>query len=376
MLGYLYAYVLGGLTFLPLLVILLLREFAVASPRRDTTNPILATVYIRIYASVPIGDADPYKARKIEIDTASELKEKGTEDGPRTKLENSSLPPPPGANKHLTGWMTVRRSFNPPGSQPIGSALSKTATTEGTLIENIKYDVSGDDKEKDTSSVTTTSSSGKYSTMILNSYRSIVESRSGTPSATSSPANAGASGSATAPTASHPPKEFLFCALKGSVLFMYEDEDQKECVGVIGVDGFTVGISRGDEEDPELDSKGKGTMLDGELFAKRNAIVLRQIPQLAERRKGARRNTGGRPRSNTAMNALFKGMDDGGLPGTPGATSNAETSMADEEALRRRKERKERQRERERIEAQPWYFFAKNNVKYVPYLRSVAGSLG
>jgi hypothetical protein len=158
---------------------------------------------------------------------------------------------------------------------------------------------------------------------------------------------------------------------------MYEDEDQKDCVGVIGVDGFTVGISRGDEEDPELDFKGKGKMLDGELFAKRNAIVLRQIPQLAERRKGARRNTGGRPRSNTAMNALFKGMDDGGLPGTPGgATSNAETSMADEEALRRRKERKERQRERERIEAQPWYFFAKNNVKYVPYLRRMAGSLG
>jgi hypothetical protein len=225
------------------------------------------------------------------------------------------------------------------------------------------------DKEKESDS-TSTNTSGKYSTMLLNSYRSIVDSRSASPSGgpTATPAQAVGSAS-TAP--SHPPKEFLFCALKGSVIFMYENEDQKDCVGVIGVDGFTVGISRGDEEDPELAAdgalaaKGKSRMLDGELFAKRHAIVLRQIPHHVERKKGGRRGT--RSRSNTAMNVLLKGMDDGNTSPSQSVMNGSENQnlahAAEDEAAKRRRERKERQRERERVEAQPWYFFAKNNVK-------------
>jgi len=44
-------------------------------------------------------------------------------------------------------------------------------------------------------------------------------------------------------------KEFVFCALKGNVLFMYEDASMDNCLGVIGIEGYSVSISRGDSED-------------------------------------------------------------------------------------------------------------------------------
>ncbi len=327
------------------------------------THKFPPTVYVRIYASTPIGDADPDKERKKETELAFETGEEKEKD---SVDERKLILQPSNASKHLTGWMTVRRTFEPPGTQPAANGAQKsTPLTEGTGTDTSKVDFTSDDNEKEGSSTAATTS-GKYSTMLLNSYRSIVEHRSASPAAGSTPSQAQSVGlSSTAP--SNPPKEFLFCALKGSVLFMYEDEDQNDCVGVIGIDGFTVGISRGDEECPELAVdgalavKGKTKMLDGELFAKRHAIVLRQIPQHSERKKAGRKGT--RPRSNTAMNALLKGMDDGAQ--LPSLTSSSATAgqAGEDETSKRRRERKERQRERERVEAQPWYFFAKNNVK-------------
>lgn len=284
-----------------------------------------------------------------EVDPEQAAKEKALDESAKAAAASST------GSKHMTGWLTVRRTYYPPGQAPGQQKAAAAAAEAGN------EDAAGNKAE--TTSINSTASS-KYSSMLLNSYRSIVDGRAG------SPAPAGAAAPNTIPTPSTPPKDFLFCALKGHVLFMYEDETQSNCVGVIGVDGFTVGISRGDEED-EADptGKGKAKLLDGELFAKRHAIVLRQVPHAPERKKGGRRNTASRQPS---MIVLMKGMSDGVAPpasdtatirSADGVASASGTNGTDEEAQRRRRARKEAQRERERQESQPWYFFPKNNVK-------------
>lgn len=77
----LYAYVLGGITFIPLVVV--------------------AFVFITIYTSVPVGDPDPAKKNRGHLEAASiEHAEKDptpidTNDAPRTRK----------------GWLTMRRTF-------------------------------------------------------------------------------------------------------------------------------------------------------------------------------------------------------------------------------------------------------------------------
>ncbi len=64
-----------------------------------------------------------------------------------------------------------------------------------------------------------------------------------------------------------PPKEFFYCVLKGSVLFLYDDEAQSDCVAAIGVDNYMVNVEGSDGEP----FKGK----DAEMFSKRTGLVMR-----------------------------------------------------------------------------------------------------
>ena len=90
-----YAYVLGGLTFLPLV--------------------ILAAIFYTIYTSVPVGDPDPSKFKKRELQEQSQ-------DATEPDAAGPNSPPSPPATaatdaavndlpRTRRGWLTVRRTF-------------------------------------------------------------------------------------------------------------------------------------------------------------------------------------------------------------------------------------------------------------------------
>ncbi|EKM48598.1 uncharacterized protein PHACADRAFT_202617, partial [Phanerochaete carnosa HHB-10118-sp] len=86
-----YAYVLGGLTFIPLVV--------------------LAACFYAIYTSVPVGDPDIDKHARAKLEQRSQALE-GEKEGegaaPATPSAPSELNDLP---KTRRGWMTVRRTF-------------------------------------------------------------------------------------------------------------------------------------------------------------------------------------------------------------------------------------------------------------------------
>ncbi|WWD04793.1 hypothetical protein V865_002864 [Kwoniella europaea PYCC6329] len=221
-------YVLGGVTFIPLVV-------------------VLAVVYVYKYGSVPIGDADPFKVEKAELQGQEEKDE---------QLEKSKTLTSMG-DKPVSGWLTVRRQFKPLSA----GAGSKNAIATGTSAESAdeaehgELEMEGEKGDTEsiitsgstTSTATSNNNPSTYSARIAQTYRSMVESRA----------------SRKEPV----PKEFFFCVLKGSVLFLYEDESQSNCVAALGVDQYTVRIEREDGKR----FKGK----DAEMFSKRNAVVLR-----------------------------------------------------------------------------------------------------
>lgn len=117
-----------------------------------------------------------------------------------------------------------------------------------------------------------------------------------------------------------PPKEYFFCVLKGSVLFLYEDEEQSDCVAAIGIDKYSTSV-----ETPLGRFEGK----EGEMFAKRNAVVLRIYPTPSEEGK-------------KGLPVLVKGMGMGMGTGERDKVEEMEMENA------------------------PWYLFAKSNTKSVP----------
>lgn len=218
-------------------------------------------MYAIKYGSSPIGDDDPFKLRKNQLQSQTEKEEQLQKRHSKERATTSET-------HSLSGWLTIRRQFhsNSTGgdggissSNKGGSSMATTGSIAPPLPEVLTEDEnpakrSAELKDIDQSINTALGDSNApsmnpaakstYSSRIAQTYRSIVPRQNKLPA----------------------PKSYFFCVLKSSVLFLYEDESQSNCAAAIGIEDYNVEVE---------DGGGQFNGRDGEMFSKRNAIVLK-----------------------------------------------------------------------------------------------------
>ncbi|CUA76283.1 putative PH domain-containing protein YPR091C [Saccharomyces cerevisiae S288c] [Rhizoctonia solani] len=239
-----FAYLLGGLTFLPLLV--------------------CAGLYIILYLTPPVGDPDPAKRIKNALQ-ASSSDTPMDDEKTTTEVASPDLPPP--RLKPLQGWLVARRTFEESPSD---------ATYMGMM-------------------------------------RSFLDSRS----------------------KDRRPRDTYYAVLKGTVLYLYEDEAMAECFAALDAGAYTVEIWPHDG------------MLDGELFAKRNCIRLSV--------KAA--SAGNSPKSMASISKNMKLADENDSAEDKGGEPKEKPTKVDTPTM----EERSKQRRAAFDLSQPWHLFIKNN---------------
>jgi hypothetical protein len=243
-----YAYILGGLTFVPL--------------------ALFGIVFFAIYTSVPVGDTDPQKAKRNALEEEDVDEQSSSAAAATGTVELNDLPRPRKA------WLTMRRTF-------------EEGEAEGGYVGYV---------------------------------RGFLDARSRDPKRAR-------------------PRDMWFAVLKGSVLYLYEDEEMNECEAVLDLAAHDVLVWPSGQPDAEL-------------FAKRNAICLRpRAPPPGDKLPSITRE--------------MKLRDD---------RKELET-LVDEKSASPAKKNRERQRiaegakQREAAREQaanprtPWFIFSRNNVE-------------
>lgn len=247
-----YAYILGGLTFLPLAV--------------------LALVFYTVYTSVPIGDPDIHKHTRAALERKSAQSDnEDEEEASAAAALAGEVNDQPRTRK---GWLTMRRTF-----------------------EESTADAS-------------------YVTLV----RGFLDARSKDPRRAR-------------------PKDMWYVVLKGTVLYLYEDEACTECEAALDLAAHDVVVFPEGQQD-------------GEMFAKRNAICLK--PRV--------------PPPDGEMPSVTKEMklaDDG--PSIEEKVEEKGGSAKKREMERERLENAASKREAAREEAlnvgTPWFIFVRSNFE-------------
>ena len=197
------AYVLGGLTMVPLVLL-----FAVA---------------IIIYTSTPVGDSDPTKPVKAELASSPanssnggiKVDEKSGASAAKDLPQTAAT-----AQRVMQGWLIARRTFF-------------ETQLEGSYVNNM--------------------------------VRSFLDARSKDPKRAR-------------------PRDTFFAVLKDSVLFLYEDEGTNEYWAAIDMSSHNVSIYYpANDTGDSIGATECTPMLDGELFSRRNSILLRARPSEEDR---------------------------------------------------------------------------------------------
>ena len=245
-----YAYILGGITFIPLV--------------------IAALVCYTIYTSVPAGDLDA--SRQNRASREKQPLDKGDDPNDSAEVAAAGAPDVNDLPKPRRGWLTVRRTY-------------EETPTDGSYVGFV---------------------------------RGLLDARSKDPKRSR-------------------PKDMWYVALKGKVLYLYEDESMTECEAAIELGGHDVVIY------PE-------GLLDGELYTRRNAICLKP-------------KTGN---SSTELPSVTKEMQfaedvhEEVEKAVEGAVTSKQKAKA--EKLQETEKKREEAREEALDRSTPWFIFVRSTV--------------